>query len=469
MPDSIAVMQERFQAMKQAHMADPNPDYATRKARLDRLEVALLRFADQLMAAMTQDFSHRSPSEAGTFDVTIPLGDIRMNRRHLRRWMRPRRYPMPKHLLPARGRVLPQPKGVVGVIAPWNFPVYLAIGPVAAALAAGNRVMLKPSELTPRTSEVIKKMIEEVFDPNVVDVFTGGAEIAGAFSELPFGHLLFTGSTPVGRLVAQAAAKNLTPVTLELGGKSPAIVGEYADLSYAARRIAFGKTANGGQVCVSPDYALVPRAKMHEFACEVEKALTSFYPDVANTADYTAIISERHQKRLQGMIKEAEGRGTKVVRIGNTRGTNTRKEAPALLIDPPLDIEAMQEEIFGPILPIIPYDTVEEAMEFVAQRASPLALYIFTDKHVERDTWLSKSLSGGVCVNETSFHVVADTMPFGGVGDSGMGSYHGKAGFDTFSHLKTVFYQPKLNAAFLFNPPVRRYQLTVGKILRKII
>lgn len=469
MTDRISPLQDRFQAMKQAHQTDPNPDYATRKDRLKRLEATLLRFSDQLVTAMTQDFSHRSPSEAATNDVTIPLGDIRMNRRNLRKWMRPRRYHMPKHLLPARGRVLPQPKGVVGVIAPWNFPVYLATGPLAAALAAGNRVMVKPSELTPRTSEVIKQMIEDVFEPNEVSVFTGGSDVASAFSELPFGHLLFTGSTQVGRLVAQAAAKNLTPVTLELGGKSPAIVGEHADISYTAKRIAFGKTANGGQVCVSPDYALVPRAKMHEFASEVEKALKSFFPDVANTVDYTAIVSDRHQERLQGMIKEAEDRGTKVVRVGDTRGANTRKEAPALLIDPPLDIQAMQEEIFGPILPIIPYDTVEEAMEFVAQRSAPLALYIFTDKHAERDAWLNKSLSGGACVNETSFHVVADSMPFGGVGESGMGSYHGQAGFDTFSHLKSVLYQPKLNGAFLFNPPVRRYQHTVGKMLRKFI
>ncbi|MCX7567909.1 coniferyl aldehyde dehydrogenase [Sulfitobacter sp. F26169L] len=469
MKDTTLTMQDRFDAMMDAHKRDPNPDYATRKDRLERLEQALHRFSDDLVAAMMQDFSHRSPSEAATFDVTIPIGDVRMNRRKLRSWMRPRRYHMPKHLLPARGRVLPQPKGVVGVIAPWNFPVYLAVGPLSAALAAGNRVMLKPSELTPRTSEVIAQMIAEVFEPNEVAVLTGGPEIAAAFSELPFGHLLFTGSTQVGRKVAQAAAKNLTPVTLELGGKSPAIVGEHADLAYAAKRIAFGKTTNGGQVCVSPDYALVPRNKMHEFAGAVEGVMKDFFPDVANSTDYTAIVSDRHQQRLQDMIKEAEERGANVVRVGDTSQANTRKVAPALLIDPPLDIKAMQEEIFGPILPIIPYDTREEAMQFVADRASPLALYIFTDQHAERDAWLSKSLSGGACVNETSFHVVADSMPFGGVGDSGMGSYHGKAGFDTFSHLKSVFYQPKLNASFLFNPPVREYQHKVGKILRKII
>ncbi|PIE12551.1 MAG: coniferyl aldehyde dehydrogenase [Rhodobacterales bacterium] len=482
MTDTITKMQDRFHAMKQAHQAepnpdlamrkdDPNPDLAMRKDRLNRLETAMLRFADRLVTAMNEDFSHRSASEAGTFDVTIPIGDIRMNRRKLRSWMRPRRYHMPKHLLPlpARGRVIPQPKGVVGVIAPWNFPVYLAIGPVAAALAAGNRVMVKPSELTPRTSEVMKQMIEEVFEPNEVAVFPGGPDVAAAFADLPFGHLIFTGSTQVGRKVAAAAARNLTPVTLELGGKSPAIVGEHADLAYAAKRIAFGKTVNGGQVCVSPDYALVPRAQIHDFAGQLETVLKGFYPDIASSPDYTAIISDRHQQRLQNMISEAEERGVKVIRVGDTRNSNTRKEAPAILIDPPLDIQAMQEEIFGPILPVIPYDTQEEAMRFVAERPSPLALYIFTDKKAERDQWLSRSLSGGACVNETAFHVVADSMPFGGVGESGMGAYHGKAGFDTFSHLKSVFYQPKLNAAFLFNPPIQSYQHRVGKILRKII
>lgn len=469
MTDMIQMMQDRFDAMRAAHSSAPDPDYACRKDRLQRLESGLLRFEQPLMEAMNADFSHRSPSEAGSFDITIPIGDIRMNRRNLRRWMRPRRYGMPKHLLPARARVKPQPKGVVGVISPWNFPVYLAISPIAAALAAGNRVMLKPSELSARTSDVLAQMIDDLFEPNEIAVCLGGPDVAAAFADLPFGHLLFTGSTAVGRKVAEAAARNLTPVTLELGGKSPAVVGAHADLAYAAKRIAFGKTANSGQVCVAPDYALVPRAQMDGFVQETEAAIKTFYPDISESEDYTAIISDRHHQRLNAMIGEAEARGTRVIRVGDAARANSRKLAPALLVDPPLDIQAMREEIFGPILPIIPYDSPEEALRFVAERASPLALYIFTDDAAERDLWLDRSLSGGACVNEIGFHVVADTLPFGGVGESGMGAYHGQAGFDTFSHLKSVLYQPKLNGVFLFNPPMSGFQHKVGQILRKII
>lgn len=469
MKDFVTDLQSAFDAHMSAYKADPNPDYKTRKDRLTRLEAALERFAPQLIEAMQADFSHRSFAEASNLDITIPLGDIRMNRRKLRAWMRPRRYGMPKHLLPARGRVVPMPKGVVGVIAPWNFPVYLSIAPIAAALAAGNRVMLKPSELSPRTSDVMAQMIAEVFDPTEISVHLGDGALAAAFSELPFGHLLFTGSTQVGRLVAQAAAKNLTPVTLELGGKSPAVLGQKADLKYAAKRIAFGKTSNAGQVCVSPDYALVPRGQEDAFAAQIMETWREFFPEGPQSTDYTAIITDRHRSRVQRLISEAEAGGAKIMRFGDTEGLESRKEAPTLILNPPLDAEVMQEEIFGPILPIISYDSLEEAQKFVAERPSPLALYIFTDDAQERDAWVQKSLAGGMCVNETSFHVAADTMPFGGVGESGMGAYHGQAGFDTFSHLKSVLYQPKLNGAFLFDPPADNMKTRMSKMLRRII
>lgn len=469
MKDTIADLTTSFDAHMEAYKAEPNPSYQTRKDRLNRLEAGLERFAPQLIEAMQADFSHRSFAEANNQDITIPLGDIRLNRRKLKSWMKPRRYPMPKHLMPARGRVVPQPKGVVGIISPWNFPVYLSIAPIAAALAAGNRVMLKPSELSARTSQVMAEMIAEVFDPTEVSVHLGEGSVAAAFSELPFGHLLFTGSTQVGRLVAQAAAKNLTPVTLELGGKSPAVIGKHADLKYAAKRIAFGKSFNAGQVCVAPDYALVPRGQEEAFANEVAAVWTEFFPDGIKSDDYTAIITDRHRGRIQRLVADAEAAGAKVTRVGEATGVNTRKEPPTIVINPPLDSEIMQEEIFGPILSIISYDTLEEAKKFVADRPSPLALYIFTDNAVERDAWINESLSGGMCVNETSFHVAADTMPFGGVGESGMGAYHGQVGFETFSHMKSVFYQPKMNGAFLFNPPMDDMKTRMGKMLRKII
>jgi coniferyl-aldehyde dehydrogenase len=467
--DPIAMMNGTFDAMSLAHAADPYPDYALRKDRLERLEKATTTFAERLVTAMQQDFSHRSDFEANSLDVTFPIGEIRMNLRHLKKWMRPRRYPMPKHLLPARARVIAQPKGVAGIISPWNLPVYLSIPPMAAALAAGNRVMLKPSELTPHTSDVLQAMFEEFFYPDEAVVITGGVQVAQAFSNLPFGHMLFTGSTEVGRKVAQAAAKNLTPVTLELGGKSPAIVGQGADLDYAARRIAFGKTVNSGQLCVAPDYVLVPREKIDGFVTATKTALQQLYPDGTDTPDYTAIISDSHRARLEALVKDARDAGADVIDLNADIQDTGRKLAPTLIVDPPLSIRAMQEEIFGPVLPIIPYDTAQDALDFVARRASPLALYIFTDDKSERDLWLRKSLSGGMCVNETSLHVLADTLPFGGVGASGMGAYHGRAGFETFSHMKSVFYQPKLNAAFLFNPPITGIKQKIARLLRKFI
>ena len=459
-----------FEAAAVAFRAEPNPGRAVRRERLQRLEAALLDHADRLVAAMKADFGHRSDSDASIFDITIPLGDIRRNRRHLAQWMKPRNKGMPLHLLPARGRVIPQPKGVVGVIAPWNFPVYLSLAPAAAALAAGNRVLLKPSELTPRTSEALQRMVAESFNPAEFSVHTGGVDTARAFADLPFAHLLFTGSTRVGRDIALAAARHLTPVTLELGGKSPAIVGEHADVVLAAHRIAFGKTANAGQICVAPDYALVPRQHMNTFVREVQAAILRYYPQGPASDDFSGIISEGHRQRLKALLADAAERGARLLPvIPEGTSPDARKQTPTLVIDPPVDSRVMLEEIFGPILPIVPYDSLEHALAFVRDRPAPLALYVFTHHRAEREAWIGGTLSGGACVNETAFHVLADTMPFGGVGESGMGAYHGEAGFQTFSHLKSVLYQPKWNAAFLFNPPMGGLQHLVGKVLRKII
>lgn len=466
--DPALQLASHFERTQAAFRADPNPSAAVRRERLQRLEAVLLAHADELVAAMQADFGHRSATEAGVFDVTVPLGDIRCNRRHLARWMKPRRAAMPWHLLPARGQVIPQPKGVIGVIAPWNFPVYLSLAPVAAAFAAGNRVMLKPSELTPRTSEVMRRMASSAFEPTEWSVHTGEVALARAFANLPFGHLLFTGSTRVGREIAVAAARNLTPVTLELGGKSPAIVGEYADLARAAQRIAFGKCVNAGQVCVAPDYALVPRAQLGAFVEGVEAAMRRFYPQGAASPDLSGIVSEGHHQRLLALLDEAQAGGAELRQpIGGHAAP--RKLTPTLVINPPLDGRLMQEEIFGPILPVLPYDSLAQAQAFVTARPAPLALYIFSERRSEQQAWMKGTLSGGACVNETAFHVIADSLPFGGVGESGTGAYHGQAGFDTFSHLKSVLVQPKLNGGFLFNPPIGPLQHTVGKLLRRFI
>ena len=460
-----------LEGMRAAHDADPTPDRATRLDRLNRLEKAVFGYADQLVEAMQQDFSHRAKPECDNFDVTTTIGDIRHAKRNLRRWMRIRNAGVPKHLLPAGARIAPQPKGVVGVISPWNFPVFLALAPMAYALAAGNRVMLKPSELSPRTSEVMTQMLHEAFEPDEVRVFNGGAEVAAKFSELPFDHLIFTGSTNVGRKVAAAAAKNLTPVTLELGGKSPAIVTPSANLDRAAERIAFGKTSNAGQICVSPDYAMVPRDKLESFLEKIEAKMRSFYPSFAGNKDYTAMISDRHLARARGLIDDAAQRGARIIRLEEDGGgdPSVRQLPPALIVDPPLDSLVMQEEIFAPILVVLPYDDQEEARRFVVGRDRPLALYVFADKENDVRFWRDGSISGGLGVNEVLFHVACDTLPFGGVGPSGMGAYHGDAGFETFSHMKPVFIQSWMNGAALFNPPFTSFKASFGAIFRKII
>ena len=458
-------LKTQFDKMSAAH---GYVDYDTRIQRLKTLERILTDNQDALVKAMSDDFSHRSADEARAADITITIGDIRQNIRKLKKWMKPRRTGVPKHFLPAKGRVIPQALGVVGVIAPWNFPIYLSISPAAAALAAGNQVMLKPSEITPRTSQLLHNLITETFEPEVFSVVLGDAKVGEAFSQIPFHHLFFTGSTQVGRFVAIAAAKNLTPVTLELGGKSPAIIGEHANLKRAAERIAFGKTANAGQICVSPDYALVPRAQLSEFVALFKKQIIRFFPNFVGNPDYTCIVSEKHQARIKDLISEAERNGEEVFRFEDTSQTG-RCEPPVIIIDPSEENRFMREEIFGPILPIIPYDSIEDAKAYVAARPSPLALYIFSDDKDEQNDWLQNSLSGGVCVNETVFHVTADSLPFGGVGASGMGAYHGEKGFETFSHMKSVLFQSKINGMFLFNPPSSKFKRLVARLLQKII
>ncbi|WP_339689612.1 coniferyl aldehyde dehydrogenase [Celeribacter baekdonensis] len=466
--DTSTDLSRMFETMRHAHRAEPVVSYDLRLDRLTRLEEALTKAEPALLTAMSDDFSHRSAQESRTFDIDVSFGEIRTAKRHLKAWMKIRRIRTPLIYKPARAEIRPQPLGVVGVIAPWNFPVMLSLAPIAAALAAGNRVMLKPSELAPRTSAVLRDMIAEAFAPDEIIAIIGGPDVSAAFSALPFDHLFFTGSTGVGRKVAEAAARNLTPVTLELGGKSPAILMPSADLNRAARRIAWGKTANAGQVCVAPDYVLVPRHKIGPMADAVMGAMMRFYPQGAQSPDFAGIITERHLTRLETLLSEAKTRGAEVIRLEGGTG-NTRKFAPALVLDPPLDIALMQEEIFGPILPIVPYDTPQQALEFVAARDHPLALYVFAEDRAEQDLWLDHSISGGVTVNDTVIHVGFDTLPFGGVGASGMGAYHGRAGFETFSHLKPVVRQVKWNGMALIDPPFKGLKARLLKRLRRFM
>ena len=443
-----------FALQKRAYADNPFPSYDQRIANLDKIirltEAHEARFAE----AINADFGNRSKYETALAETVVTVSGAKLARKQLSKWMRPRGVATPPHLLPGKSRIEPQPLGVVGIVAPWNYPVFLALAPAVAAIAAGNRVMIKPSELTPRTSEALKAAIAEEFDESEVAVVTGGVETGVAFSETPFDHLLFTGSTAIGRRVAEAAAKNLTPVTLELGGKSPAIVDESADLAKAAASIAYGKTLNAGQTCVAPDYVLAPKELIDPLTDEIAKAVRTMYPEIDATEDYTSIVSDRHYARLAHMVDEARDRGIKIVEIGSSNALKSQRKLPlTLIVDPPEDIMAMQEEIFGPVLPILPVASADDAIAKVNAGERPLALYWYGKDTEIRDRTLSQTVSGGVTVNDALWHVAQENLPFGGVGKSGIGAYHGEAGFETFSHLKPVFYQSRFSGAAMLRPP----------------
>jgi coniferyl-aldehyde dehydrogenase len=465
-------LQPGFDQMREAQLADPMPGLETRRDRLQRLLKGLEVREEAFTQAISTDFGQRSAFETANYDITVTLADIKYQIRNLARWMRIRKRSVPLHLMPGRARIVPQPLGVVGVISPWNFPVFLSLSPVAGAIAAGNRVMLKPSEWTPKTSALLAELASEAFEPDEFAVFEGGIEAGRAFSELPFDHLLFTGSTWVAKEVSNSAAKNLTPLTLELGGKSPALVCPDANLKRAAERIVFGKLANAGQICIAPDYVFVERAKFHDFIEMLQTYIKKAYPRLNNNPDYTSIISADHFSRLNRMIEEAREDGAEIISInpdGETLEPSARMIPPTLILRPNPTLGVMQEEIFGPILPILSYEKIEEAIEFIQHRARPLALYLFTEKVRERERILRETVSGGVAVNEVLFHCVCGTLPFGGVGASGMGSYHGQAGFDTFSHLKPVFIQPIFNFNFFLVPPITPMKKLFAKIFRKLV
>ncbi len=441
---------------RQAYLCAGPPDLAERKDDIRRLLAAARQDAERIASVISEDFGARSRHETTLADVWPVLTSGRETLKHLAGWMKPKSVGVGLELMPGKARILYQPVGVVGVISPWNYPFQLAMLPLIAALAAGNRVMLKPSELTPRTAEFIADFLGRLFPEEKVATILGGPDVGAAFSALPFDHLFYTGSTEVGRRVMRAAAENLTPVTLELGGKSPCIIGRDAALPKAAESIASGKLLNGGQTCIAPDYLLVPKDMLETLVAQIEDAVRRFYPSLAANPDYTSIINARHYGRITKYIEEARQAGTRVVETnptGEPLPPQDRKIAPTLLIDPADDLAVMREEIFGPVLPVKPYRTIDEAIDYVNSRPRPLALYYFGRDAAERDKVLERTTSGGASINETLMHVVVENLPFGGVGASGMGAYHGEYGFQTFSHRKGVFLQSRFNAASLLRPP----------------
>jgi len=441
-----------------------------RDAALAALARAVVARQDELVEAVRQDFGHRSPHETKLADLYSTLAGIRHARKNFRRWMKPRRAPIDWMFRPGSGEIRYQPLGVVGILSPWNYPVQLSLGPLAAAVAAGNRVLLKPSEVTPRTSSLLAGLLADVFAPDEVAVALGGPDVAEAVTALKLDHIFFTGSTPVGRHVMKAAAENLTPVTLELGGKSPAIVAPDYPLEKAVASIAGGKLLNAGQTCIAPDYVLLPRGREAEFAEAFRREVGRLYPRLQDNPDYTAIVTDRHYRRLEELVEDARAQGARVEAVnpaGEAIDPARRKLPPTLLLDLPPDSRAMREEIFGPVLPLVPYDRVEDAISFVNARPRPLALYVFSNDTPTADAVLERTLSGGVTLNDTLLHITQEELPFGGVGESGMGSYHGEAGFRTFSHARSVFRQSRLNGAFMMRPPFGpRIERLLGFLVR---
>ncbi|MDH3588907.1 MAG: coniferyl aldehyde dehydrogenase [Gammaproteobacteria bacterium] len=446
-----------FTEQKQAFRESPNPPLAERRTHLQQLAKILVRDQEILAAAISADFGHRAAAETLSAEIMVSLEGLRYASRRLRRWMRPKRVSVGRMMLSTRAWKEYQPKGVVGIIAPWNYPLLMVTGPLIYALAAGNRVLIKPSEFTPRTSEHIARMIAEIYAEDHVTVVTGEADVGIAFSRLPFDHLLFTGSTGVGRHIMRAAAENLTPVTLELGGKSPTIVTRDVDMKMAAERICFGKSLNVGQTCTAPDYVLCPHDLQEEFVERLSERFSSMYPTLADNEDYSSIASDRQYERLQDLLHDARTKEARIVEINPANETlshESRKMPLYVLLDVHDDMRVMNEEIFGPLLPVVPYDSIDDAIAYINERPRPLALNCFdSDKRRIRKI-LDNTHSGGVCINDAVMHVAVDDLPFGGSGESGMGRYHGEEGFATFSNVRGVFRRPRwLNTAQALYPP----------------
>ena len=428
----------------------------TRIDRLQRGVDALIKYSDQFVEALNSDFTCRSREVSLITDVGAGIAPMKHSIKHLRSWMKPEKRPtmFPLNLFGGRSRIEYQPLGVVGVIAPWNFPVNMVFAPLAGVLAAGNRALIKPSEFTPATSAVIAEMVAEAYDPKEVAVFAGGPEVGQAFSSLPFDHMIFTGATSIARHILAAASRNLVPTTLELGGKSPVIISRSADIEKSLGRIMMGKTLNAGQICLAPDYLLVPEEKLHEVIAAAQKAVGEMYPKLLDNPQYTSVINERHFERLNGYLAQANERGQKVIPI-NPAGEDfsaqqgTLKIPPTLIPEPADDLLVMEEELFGPLLPIRTYSDFEDTISYINSKPRPLAAYYFGDDKNEQEAFTSRTTSGGVCINDVIMHVMQEELPFGGVGPSGMGAYHGRKGFQTFSHAKSIYKQPGINIAKL--------------------
>ena len=454
-------LNEILEKQKKAHLREGPLSVETRKEWIDRCIALLIKYQNEIAEAISEDFGHRSTESSLLADVAGSIGSLKSAKENIKKWVKPEKRkvtPSILGLLGAKLRLEYQPLGTVGVISPWNFPVTLTFGPLGSIFAAGNRAMIKPSEFTPKTSELMKKMFEEAFSEEEVAVFTGGPDLGEAFSSLPFDHLLFTGATSIAKHVMRAASENLVPVTLELGGKSPVIISKKSNFEVSVNRVMAGKTMNAGQICLAPDYVFIPKDKKEEFISQSKKVVTDMYPSLKDNPDYTSVINQRHYDRLQGYVEEAKEKGFEVIEINPSNEDFSQqahhKIPPTLIVDPDDSLSVMKEEIFGPILSVKTYESIEDTVDYINSKDRPLGLYYFGDDKKEMQNVLENTTSGGVTINDVVFHVGQDNAPFGGVGPSGTGSYHGIEGFKNFSHTKTIYTQSSFDGLFgLFRPP----------------
>jgi coniferyl-aldehyde dehydrogenase len=458
------VMQVQLQRLRKAQRAGGFPDAGTRKERLQRCINLLVENQEELVTALDEDYGGRSPYLSKMSEVVMPINHLKHAIKHVEKWMRPQKRAamFPMGLLGGRARLEYQPLGVVGIMSPWNFPMAMVFHPLANALAAGNRVMIKPSEFNPKTAALLETLFRQYFTDEEIVVVTGGPEVGAAFSALPLDHILFTGATSIGKMVMQAAAHNLTPVTLELGGKSPTIISKSADTSKAAEAIISGKTMNAGQVCLSPDYVFVPEDELHEFIGAAKETFSRLFPTVAGNGDYVAVINSRHFERITGYIEEARQAGARIVPLSeDSYNAQERRIAVHLIVNPGEDLKVMQDEIFGPVMIVKTYTKVTDCVDYIADRPHPLGLYYFGNDVSEQRYVLQNTQSGGVTINDVLMHVSNIDLPFGGVGNSGMGSYQGHDGFKTFSHARSVYKQGWVNLQKLAgtNPPYNATKL----------
>ena len=461
---------------KAAFTAAMPEGHAIRRDRIDRAIALLIDHKYAFAKAVSADFGHRSTEQTLMTDIMPSVGALKHARKHFEAWSRDekRKAMFPLGLLGAKAKVVYQPKGVVGVIAPWNFPIGMVMVPMAGILAAGNRAMVKPSEFTERVADLFAEVVPQYFAEEEMAVFTGGVEVGSAFSKLAFDHLIFTGATSVGKHIMRAAADNLVPVTLELGGKSPTFIGRSADKTRAGQRIAMGKMMNAGQICLAPDYLMVAREQEQDVIASVKSGVATMYPTLLGNDDYTSVVNGRNYERLQGYLADAREKGAELIEV-NPAGegfasSNGNKMPLTILRNVNDDMKVMQEEIFGPILPVMTYDSIDQAIDYVNAHDRPLGLYYFGNDKAEEEKVLSRTISGGVTVNDVLFHNAMEDLPFGGVGPSGMGNYHGLDGFKTFSHMRAVYRQPGLDIAGMsgFKPPYgKATRATLARELKK--